>query len=286
MNILIIQSDGEHKGQDSYCRNDYLRECHAIQYAFQQNGHIVDKWGLRHENFNQIPRFDSYDLIFIIENYEFSWMPDLSKIKSAKMYWIIDQHCAGINHYYNIAKNCDYILNSTKSLIPIAKQKLPNKYHVWFPNGVDSRYFYNYHMDKTEDIIFVGSGNGNRQQELDYLKTNIGMSHVFETGRNMINIISSAKMHFNKSIGCDVNYRCFETIGLGTCLLTNKIEEMSELGFIHGENCLLYNSINELKELIADCLSTESWKEISDKAIILSNENTYIMRVKKLLDNI
>ena len=68
MKILIIQSGGEHNGTTHFCKNDYLRECLSLQYAFQQNGWSADVWGIRHNNFQYVPDFNSYDYILNLEN--------------------------------------------------------------------------------------------------------------------------------------------------------------------------------------------------------------------------
>jgi len=286
MKVLIIQSDGEHKGQDSYCRNDYLRECWALRHAFQQNGiRDVTVWGLRHNNFHQKPKFNEYDYVFVLEQYEAKWLPDLSKItKPKKIQWIIDLHCQKPDWYKRISKDCDVILHSTKSLIEGYKKDLPSKQHVWFPNGVDDRYFdANKLTPKNRDgFIFVGSDISCRREWIDYSKT-LGMKYMFKTGEDMIMAINSAKVHFNKSVSCDVNYRNFETIGLGTCLLTNYLPEMDLLGFKDGVKCLMYKNKEEIKEKLEYALENNRYHSIGMGGFVLSSAHTYRQRIENLI---
>jgi hypothetical protein len=278
MKWLIIQSAGQHNGSDGWCRNDYLRECFALQHGILQNGHECDVWGKRHESFNKTPDFNSYDFIVLLENYEWDWVPDLSQYtKPIKLHWIIDLHCQ--NPYVKWSQQCDIVLNSTKSLVENYERQCPNQKHIWFPNAVDDRYFKPRDLPKKHDIIFVGSPH-NRIG----IANQIGAKHFFKTGEDMLNIISETKIHFNKSIAQDVNYRCFETIGLGTCLLTNYIPEMEELGFKDGENCIFYNprDINSCIERVRDILNSDTWKQVGIAGYNLSKENTYTTRIDKL----
>lgn len=289
MNWLIIQSDGAHKGQDGWTPNWYLRECHAIRHAFQENGHFADVWGLRHYNYDQKPDFEIYDGIFCIENYETDWLPDFSKIKKPlKIQWIIDLQYRGNNAFAPLSKGFNIIVNSTKCLMEEYNKFLaPNQKHIWFPNGVDDRYFTKTEeVEKKHDVIFVGSDGINRIHFINKLVADVGLKKIFATGEDMLELISSTKIHFNKNDMCDINYRTFETIGLGTCLITNWDKDLAPLGFVDGENCLLYKDYDECKNKIISCLEDGSWKKISEKGYELSKKNTYTERIKQLLKQI
>lgn len=276
MRVLIIQSNGEHD------ENRFLRECFSIQYAFQFLGHEADVWGKNHNT--PTPDFDSYDLIFTIENYDFTWLPDLSQFKPMKLQWIIDLHCNESMHYSKYAKSADVILHSTRSLIDRFQSKFcPDKRNIWFPNAVDSRYFNGAaKRNKVEDVVFVGSVLKERQGFIDRLKGDVGLRQYKVLGHEMIDKVAGAKIHFNKNIKCDVNYRTFETIALGTCLVTNFNSEMLDLGFIHGVNCYMYNNYNEAVDCIKRALAGE-YIEVAAKGFSLSLTNTYIDRVRELL---
>lgn len=281
MNVLIIQSDGAHKGQDGWTPNWYMRECYAIQSAFIANGHDCKVWGLRHDNFSDVPDFNSFDLVFCIENYETDWLPDFSKIRPFSVYWIIDLHCRDEKHYLPISKHCDLILHSTRRLINGYKRHGGD--HVWFPNGVDHRFYFERNLDRTRDIIFVGSKNRARTAIIDEMKRDVGLEACFLTGTDMIDAVSSSKIHFNKNIGCDVNYRTFETIGLGACLITDYNDELVDLGFIDGSNCLMYKNVAEAKDKVRHALRSGDWDHIRKSGNRLADNHTYNKRISDLL---
>ena len=278
MKWLIIQSAGVHNGSDGWTANDYLRECVALQYGIQQYGHSCDVWGKRHDNFNIFPDIDAYDFVVLLENYEFDWVPDLSQYSNpTKLHWIVDLHCH--NPYERWSRQCDIVLHSTKSLMDGYKKMCPKQKHIWFPNAVDERYFYNRSIEKTIECCFVGSPN-NRASFIN----SVGIPMLFKTGVDMIDTISKTKIHFNKSISCDVNYRCFETIGLGTCLLSNTLPELLELGFTDGQNCILYDSLEDCISKLTQHLKNDEYLRIGTSGYTLSKQHTYCKRITNLLE--
>lgn len=286
MKCLLIQTNGAHQGQDGWTRNDYLRECFAFQHAFQENGHIADVWGKRHSNFEQIPDYQSYDVILFMEQYEMEWTPNMSDIKGPlKIQWIVDLHCQSANAYLPISEGVDIILHSTKSLMSDYQSKIPNRRHLWFPSGVDNRYFdKNKHSyTKNTDVAFVGSKNPSRIEFIEKLEQSVGLKYQFATGTDMFKAISETKIHFNKNISCDLNYRHFETIGLGTCLLTDYQPDLEELGFKDDNNCLWYKDFEECERKIKSTIENGKWIEIGNKGYELSKENSYTQRLKNIL---
>ncbi len=287
MKWLIIQSAGEHDGiRDKWTPNDYLRECFAIKYALETNKQEADIWGLRHSNFKSKIDFEGYDIILCIENYEIGWLPDFKALrKPLKLQWCIDLHCGGRNRLQKITPNMDMVLHSTRSLLPAYAKLYPKQKHVWFPNGVDDRYFFPKNLPKKENIVFVAHPR-NRGGWIKNLAKDVGMKHYFETGRDMFKRVSEAKVHFNVSISCDVNYRCFETIGLGTALLTNYIPEMEDLGFRDGINCKLFKTYAECVSGVGELLKDNRYVSVGENGYTLSKEHTYTKRIKDLLPHI
>uniref|UniRef100_A0A6C0EJD7 Spore protein YkvP/CgeB glycosyl transferase-like domain-containing protein n=1 Tax=viral metagenome TaxID=1070528 RepID=A0A6C0EJD7_9ZZZZ len=292
MKIIIIQAAGAHDGTTHLCKNDYLRECLSLKYAFEQNGWIADIWGKRHENFDNPPDFNSYDYLLNLENYEMEWLPDFTKItKPIKMQWIIDLHCQSPMVYARTSCYMDIILHATKSLIDGYKQHIPNIPHIWFPPAIDERYFKNYNLEKNENIVFVGNVI-NRGGYINRLTDDVNLKYCMKTGKEMLDIISKSKIHFNKSMsphGC--NYRNLETIGLGTCLLADYKPEICEMGFKNGVNCLLYKDYNDcLKKynyaMTKNRFNKYNYETIAEEGMKLALQHTYTKRVETLINDI
>jgi len=287
VNWLIIQSDGEHKGQDGWEPNWMMRECYAIRHALNLNGDRADIWGLRHENYSQTPDFNSYDGIFTIENYELDWLPDIKHCARALRYfWLIDAHWQPLEVYARQLDSYDVILHSTHRFIDAYRQRFPRQRHLYFPNGVDDRYFdQNAYPSRprTTDLIFIGGKAAPRAALIDHMIATCGMHYSYGvTGQAYVQALLASKMQFNKGLNGDINYRNWETIGLGTCLLTEHDPEMELLGFKHGLNCLFYSSADEATALAKQHLADGSWQRIGAAGYRLSQHHTYTKRIKHL----
>lgn len=283
---LIMQSDGAHKGQDGWTPNWYLRECYALQHALRAAGVEAEIWGPRHDTFAQTPDFEAYDLLLCAENYELDWVPRLDGIRRPlKLHWIVDLHRQGPRVYRRLSEGCDVVLHSTRRLIADYQQLLPDKRHLWFPNAVDDRYFdaVRQRCEKTREVVFVGSPRPERDALLAELERRVGLCRLFATGADMLATVAAAKIQFNCNIGGDINYRTFETIGLGTCLMTNADPDLDALGFRDGVNCLTYMGVDEAIHKLRAALRDGSWERIGWEGHALSRRHTYTCRVRELL---
>ena len=289
MRWLIIQSDGAHKGQDDWEPNWFLRECYGIQRALISHGMHADIWGLRHGCYlGPKPNFESYEVVLFIENYEFDWLPDFNWSHPLKIQWIIDLHVQP-NAYQFLSNRIDVVLHSTESLIADYSSQVPRPKHIWFPNAVDDYYFNLAAPAPVRDIdlIFIGGKNGppsGRKDTVERMERDAGLRYEYQvSGFSYIGRLKRAKIGFNRSINVDLNYRAFETIALGACLLTDYNPMLEKLGFVHGKNCLVYHTDDEAVQLAKECLSTGTWKQIGEAGVELSKKHTYRERIKELL---
>jgi hypothetical protein len=275
MKILIIQENGRHE------KNKNFRECFSLKRAFEFHGHQATVWGLNHENFKITPEWNNYDLIFNLENYDTSgWVPSLKQCKAHKILWSIDAHCRGVDIFDNTFKEGGYqlLLHSTRDYATGANR-------VWFPNAFDDDLVVK--MNNVNKQHFIGfCGNYvNRKTLIDKIdKDFLIKKDIFVIGLDMVKAVNSYKIHFNKNISNDINYRSFETLGCSTVLLTNKNHQYNKLGFKDMENCILYSDLFELKDKLR-YLSGDSKKleDIRSRGYKLSSEHTYKIRIDKLL---
>jgi len=274
MKFLIIQENGRHE------ISKHLRECNSMQRALVYNGAECDVWGLGHENFNITPSYEKYDAIINLENYDTGWMPNLSHVKSPlKFLWAIDSHCRGQDYYdmvFNEGKY-NYILQATKYF---CKDK-----SLWFPNCYDDDFLFPTENEKKHLIGFCGNVV-NRGSLLQHLASIMPFKIDIDVrGEEMINVIKSYKIHFNKNISVDVNYRNFETMGCGTLLLTDHNEQYSELGFKPETNVFVYKNIEEAVEIINYLKDKEDViSEVATKGQeFVKSKHTFRNRAKHLI---
>lgn len=273
MKILLIQENGRHE------KNRNFRECFCLQRGFKKIGIDSTVWGLGHNNFNNNINFNDFDLIINLENYSSGWEPDLSIIKTKKMLWSIDAHARGESPFINefFRGKYDILLHSTKDYVN-------ENYKIWFPNAFDDELIYKRQIDKRCDVGFCGSML-NRVRIIEKLNKKYNFIHDhFVIGQDMVNSINSYKIHWNRNLSNDINYRSFETIGCGIPLVTNYNYQYNLLGFEHLKNVVMYRNENEMFDLIDLLLSDDVLRNsIADNGYLLSKKHTYHKRCEQIL---
>jgi spore maturation protein CgeB len=274
MNILLIQENGRHE------ENREFRECFSLHRGFKKLGINSTVWGLGHENFGQSINFEDFDLIINLENYGNGWEPNLKNVKTKKFLWSIDAHCRGEQPFINefFSSNYNILLHSTKDYVN-------ENYKIWFPNAFDDSLIYPIKTEKKFDVGFCGSLL-NRNHYINFLSKNFKFKFDnFVIGKKMVEAINSYRIHWNKNLANDINYRSFETIGCGIPLVTNYNYQYEELGFKHMENVVFYKNDEELLEninlLLEDNILIE---KIGINALELSKNHTYTKRCEKIIE--
>jgi spore maturation protein CgeB len=282
MNIIIIQECGRHEANKNY------RESLNLQRALSKNNDIeAIVWGLNYPNFStpfsEIEKWA--DVIFVIENYTPEWLPvkEIKESKKLKIYWSIDSHMV-LNEHKKLCSLLDIniLLNSTEDYLTQFNGLVDNSY--WFPNAYPDDLIFPMEIEKKYDIGFCGN-QLNRGHFIDHLnKFNI-KKDFFVIGDEMVRSINSYKIHFNRNISNDINYRTFETTGCKTFLLTNYTAGLEKL-FKIGEEIVVYDNFNDLDEKVQYYLNNETERKKIELAGYerSKKEHTYYERSKMLLD--
>lgn len=276
MKILIIQECGRHD------KNRGFRESLSFKNGFDRIGIESVVWGLGYPNYD-IP-FDTIskdcDVILLIENYNSGWLPYIGSLKALKIFWSIDSHCNLQEHKNTCDFNrIDIVLNSIESHQIYFK---PRKTY-YFPNAYpDSLIDFRPEIEKIYDIGFCGNFV-NRSEWINSIP-NI-KKDIFVIGEDMVRAINSYKIHFNRNMADDLNYRTFETLGCKTFLLTNFTPNLDKL-FKIGEHLDTYENKEDLNYKIKYYLENESErKKIEDSGYSWVRENhTYKKRCEKLVE--
>lgn len=157
-------------------------------------------------------------------------------------------------------------------------------YHIWFPNCFDDELIKKLDIEKKYQIGFCGN-YVNRKDLIDWMQSNYRMkSDIFVIGDSMVKSINEYRIHFNKNMLNDINYRNFETIGTGTVLLTSYNSDYGLLGFEHGKNCLIYTSKDDIKKIMTSVSNDlDRLEKIGWEGYQLSKNHTYKVRVRELI---
>lgn len=277
MKILIIQESGRHD------KNRTFRESLNFQRAFSKIGIESVVWGLNYPNYNI--SFDDIskdcDVCLLIENYDNGWLPNISKFKGLKIFWSIDSHMILQHHLMTCVTNkIDIVLNSIES----HQKYFSGRFKTYYlPNAYpDDLIDFKPEIDKKYDVGFCGNII-NRGDWIDTVP-NIHKD-IFVIGDDMINAINSYKIHFNRNIADDINYRTFETLGCKTFLLTNKTENLDKL-FNIGEHLDVYTSKQDLLNKVNYYLSNDDIRNrIAENGYNHVKKNhTYVNRAQRIVD--
>ena len=279
MKIVIIQEAGRHE------KNKNFRESLCLHRALLRIEGIESKvWGLNYPDFNiSFSEIEKWaDVIFVIENYTSDWLPinEISNSKKLKIFWSIDSHCV-LEQHKQLCRllNIDILLNSTESYLPNFDGLVKKSY--WFPNSYPDDLIFSKDIEKNIDVGFCG----NDRPEIHYLDKFKIRKDLFVIGDDMVNAINSYKIHFNKNIADDINYRTFETTGCGTFLLTNYTPGLEKL-FDIGKEIVVYNDLNDLDNKVKYYLENEEERKKIAKAGYerSKKDHTYFERAKMLID--
>lgn len=280
MKILIIQEKGRH------IPNQNFREALNMQRALLRIGHECIVWGLGYNNFSKsFSEFESWcDAILLLENYENGkWVPNLSNSKKLKLFWSIDSHCILNQHVATCRKQkIDVLLNSTSGYL--SKFDVLKKY--WFPNAYPADLIRPIdEIEKTVDLGFCGN-YCNRKAWLDNIGQHFPIQiDIFVIGDSMVKTVNSYKIHWNRNIKDDINYRTFETMGCNTLLFTNKTDRVADL-FDLEKDMVIYESLDDFLEKLYFYLDNpEKRQEISQHGHeTVKSKHTYDNRAIQLVD--
>ncbi len=268
MKILIIQERGRHPSNREY------RECECLRRAFERLGLEVDVCGLNQST----PYPKKADIVLVVENANWDWIPNLDQFGGVKLFWSIDSHC-GLKKHKKFSKKFDITLCSNLPDV----DKLNNG--VWFPNCYPSDLIKPpKHIENKVPIGFCGNIN-NRKQWIRKLKKAVCLrTDIFVLGDAMVQQIGNYEIHWNRNISYDINYRTFETMGCKSLLITN-ITPGIDAKFTIGEHLVVYNNFRECVELIKFYTTHDQERLKIARAghIHAATNHTYDNRAKELL---
>ena len=280
MRIVIIQEKGRH------LKNQNFREALNFQRALETIGVDSLVWGLNYDTFSkpleEIIKED--DVILLLEDYEVNgWIPNLTTFKNLKLYWSRDSHCVPQAHINTCRKhNIDIVLNAIQHHQDYFK---PTKTY-WFPNAYPHDLIYP--MDEIPQVNDIGfCGNYlNRKEWVDTISTKFNIkTDIFVIGDDMVKAVNGYKIHFNRNISDDINFRTFETMGCDTLLFTNYTPDLDKL-FDMEKHMVVYKDKVDLLEKLKYYLDNKEERLKLSKSGYewVKTNHTFINRAKELIN--
>ena len=106
---------------------------------------------------------------------------------------------------------------------------------------------------KDLDIVFVARTNpvksfGRRLAAIADMNGAFGEQFLYRETPDMVNLVRRAKVGFNNAYNQDLNFRVFETLGLGTELLTDNVPDLWDIPGL-ADKINVYDNRNEMIEM-------------------------------------
>lgn len=204
------------------------------------------------------------------------------------IYWASDTHL-GYDYRLAMAKKADYVFCAQrKATIDFKKDGIANP--IWLPHAFEPlAYPKGDLISKKYDVCFVGHINsGNRIDALDRVFSEApnffyGQRKFEEAARKY----HESKVVFNIAMKDDVNMRCFEAMGSGSFLLTDRIDSIDHL-FIDGVDLVLYDSLDDMAKKLRYYIEHDDEREkiaASGYNKVIS-EHTILHRVNMMLNQV
>jgi hypothetical protein len=150
--------------------------------------------------------------------------------------WLIDTHVSYARHV-EYAKLFDFVFLAISSFVDEFVEKV-NMNTFWLPVcwPYSRDEIKNNYRPINNTIVFVGNIEQiklwfpERAEYIDFLKNHYKEKFYAVTDyENMRTLIREAKVSFNYCIRDDLNFRVFETLGLGTELVTNDVTDLHKI---------------------------------------------------------
>lgn len=237
--------------------------------------------------YDNTPNDKKPDMYLWIESVVGYFPINLDKLNIPKAVYFIDSHLNNIIYQLEWALYFDYVFIAQKEYIPRFKEKgCKNVY--WLPLGCDPEIHRSYNLEKKYDVVFVGGtmSNNRRVQLLEEIKKEHNIYYERCFWDDMAKVLDASKIVFNNAVNNDLNMRVFETLSIGSFLLTDPtINNGQEEFFKHSEELALYED-NNINYTISYYLENSELRELIAKRgnEVVKNAHTYEHRVLELVD--
>ncbi len=238
--------------------------------------------------FEEIPTTLKPDVYLWVESVHGYFPKNIKALGAVTACYLIDSHL-NLEIHLEWAKHFDFVFIAQLEYVPIFRERSnPNTF--WLPLAADETVHAKRSNVKKYDVGFVGSINSSihnrRKNLLDKINSYVPVAYKRCFDSEMAEFFSESKIVFNNAIKNDLNMRVFETLSIGSMLLTDRtIGNGQEEMFKDGEDLVVYED-DEIVEKVKYYLEHDEEREkIARRGYEISHAaHTYFHRVEELLD--
>ncbi|KHK03041.1 glycosyltransferase family protein [Desulfovibrio sp. TomC] len=179
------------------------------------------------------------DLILWSDACQLPWVFGFHTLPSVVIGFSVDQYMNPWHIPYSAA--FDTLFVAQKDYLPLFAASPTNRPARWMPLFCDASYDRDQEVSRDIPVSFVGTlqspANPQRKPFLDAFRAN---APLFATSGRYVPIFSRSQIVLNQSAAGELNYRLFQAMACGACLLTEDTSNgLSDL-FTPGEDLLTY----------------------------------------------
>ena len=235
---------------------------------------------------SQLPDKWYPDFYFWIETGLDPYPADLDILDIPKVCYLIDSHLH-LEKHIKIAKNFDYIFIAQKEYISSFKEAGITEVH-WLPLACDPEIHAKTDVEKSHDVVFVGSLTDPRRVDLlKKIDANFDLSVERKFMDEMAETFSKGRIVFNNAIKNDLNMRVFEALCSGSLLVTDPADGLEDF-FQEGKHLAIYKDETDLLEKVhyyidrpeeREAIADEGRHEVLEK-------HTYEHRIQSIMETL
>ncbi|MFH0733399.1 MAG: glycosyltransferase [bacterium] len=239
------------------------------------------------ELYNSAPADSKPDMYFWVESVYGYFPKNIDKLNIPTVCYFIDSHLNNLDYQLEWAKNFKYVFIAQKEYIKdFIKAGCKNVY--WIPLGCDPEIHKSTGQNKIYDVGFVGGvmANPRRVQLIELIKTKHNMFFERCFWDEMAKVLDSSKIVFNNAVNNDLNMRVFETLSIGSFLLTDATWNNGQEEFFYpGEELGIYED-EYINDSISYYLENYELRNLIAKRgrEIVLNAHTYEHRMLEIVD--
>lgn len=239
-------------GDSSGVWNDSMRKLLWIGSPFFSRSLQQEGWDVRLHNFEE-PRVYGWrdltrlaegepDVLVVADKSRPPFVLGMEDFPCLTVFYAVDTHIHGWYPYY--AQGFDACIVSLKDHLPLMRGlRLPDQRVRWFPAFAPDRPPQEAEavLDPTWDCLFVGTVDAQRTPARKRFLERLGKRLPLEIRRgDYTRLYPRARVVFNYCELGDLNFRVFEALGCGSCLVTPQVGHGLTDLFTPGEHLLVY----------------------------------------------
>ncbi len=183
------------------------------------------------------------DLVLLTDDSSLPIILELENVEIPLAWYAIDSH---IHLPWHRAYSAifDFVFVAQKDVVPEYVRDTTRQIVSWLPVFAPSVPPPALHAPKIHPLSFVGTLSPLNPGRMNLIRSIQEKFPIYLATGEWVKVFQQSKMILNQSMSNDVNFRTFEAMGSGSCLLTERVSNGLEDLFQNRIHCVMYETDN------------------------------------------